>query len=341
MRFDGGLPPLLFLLTFAAAWAATGLILPLLRGRRILDHPNPRSSHDEPTPRGGGIAVVGVLALAWIGIELLLGAGDPRVLWVLLPGLLLAAVSWVDDLRGLSPAPRFLAQVMAVAAGSAALMGQGPVFQGLLPPLLDVLLASLCWLWFVNLFNFMDGIDGISGAESASVGIGLFLVLAIADGDLGIALAALTAAAAALAFLWWNWQPARLFLGDVGSVPLGFLLGWLLLSAAAAGHWQAALILPLYYLLDATITLARRLARGAPPWRAHREHFYQQAVRRGLSHAAVVRRVLAANGVLVLLACAAALADAGPREAAALWPLGAALLVVGVLLARLAGRRAG
>ncbi len=111
--------------------------------------------------------------------------------------------------------------------------------------------------------------------------------------------------AGALGFLWWNWHPARIFLGDVGSVPLGFLIGWLLLVLAKNGHWQAALILPLYYLADATITLIRRALRGEKVWQAHREHFYQQAVRRGLSHADVVRHVLALNLVLVLLAVAA------------------------------------
>ena len=93
----------------------------------------------------------------------------------------------------------------------------------------------------------------------------------------------------------WNWAPARIFLGDVGSVPLGYLLGFLLLEPAARGAWKVALILPLYFLADATITLLRRLVRGERVWQAHREHFYQRAVQRGLGHAAVVRRVIAAD----------------------------------------------
>jgi UDP-N-acetylmuramyl pentapeptide phosphotransferase/UDP-N-acetylglucosamine-1-phosphate transferase len=108
-------------------------------------------------------------------------------------------------------------------------------------------------------------------------------------------------AGAAIGFLVWNWSPARIFLGDVGSVPLGYVLGFLLLDVAVRGYWKIALILPLYFLADATITLARRLLRGERVWQAHREHFYQQAVRRGLGHAAVVKRVIAAD--LVLIGC--------------------------------------
>jgi UDP-N-acetylmuramyl pentapeptide phosphotransferase/UDP-N-acetylglucosamine-1-phosphate transferase len=147
----------------------------------------------------------------------------------------------------------------------------------------------------------MDGIDGIAGSEAAAIGIGLLLFGAVGTGQgwAGAPFAA-AVAAASLGFLVWNWAPARIFLGDVGSVPLGYLLGFLLLWAAAGGYWRIALILPLYFLADATITLLRRLLRGEPVWRPHRQHFYQRAVQRGLGHAAVVRRVIAVDIVLVL-----------------------------------------
>jgi UDP-N-acetylmuramyl pentapeptide phosphotransferase/UDP-N-acetylglucosamine-1-phosphate transferase len=137
-------------------------------------------------------------------------------------------------------------------------------------------------------------------------------------------------AGAAFGFLPWNWQPARIFLGDVGSVPLGYALGWLLLSLAAAGAWAAALILPLYYLADATLTLMRRLARGERVWQAHREHFYQRATQAGRSHAAVVSLVALADAVLIALALGSAR-----------WPwamLAAAVAAVALLLAVLARR---
>jgi len=106
----------------------------------------------------------------------------------------------------------------------------------------------------------------------------------------------------ALGFLAWNWAPAKLFLGDVGSIPLGYLTGWLLLGMAGEGHWAPALILPLYYLVDATLTLLRRAARFEKIWHAHREHFYQRAVQAGLDHGGVVLRILGANLALIALA---------------------------------------
>ncbi len=321
-----GLFPAFAIAALAAAWAGTGAVLRVLERRAILDHPNERSSHAVPTPRGGGLAVIAVTLAAWFGIAAL--AGTLGLYWpALAAALALAAVSWADDLRDIGPAPRLAAQAAAVAAGLFALPGAGPVFQGLLPPALDTLAAGLVWLWFVNLFNFMDGIDGISGAETASIGVGLCLVALIGGWAGEVALYALTAASAAVGFLAWNWPPARIFLGDVGSVPLGYMTGWLLLGAAAEGYWAAALLLPLYYLADATLTLARRLARGERVWRAHREHFYQRAVRRGLDHGAVVHVVLATNAVLG--ACAL-FSLAGPVAAAIGLAVGA--LTVGAAL---------
>ena len=283
-------------------WLATRAVLALLVRRAILDRPNERSSHDTPTPRGGGIAVVAVLIPAWIAAALIAGAYVP---WPALGGaLLLAAVSWRDDVKSLGILWRLGAQILAVAGGLTSL--GGPVFHGLLPAWLDALATGFLWLWFVNLYNFMDGIDGIAAVETASIGGGVALVaFGAATGPVGAAAWGIALAAAALGFLPWNWQRAKLFLGDVGSVPIGYLAGWLLLSLAAAGAWKAALILPLYYLADATITLLRRLKRGEKIWRAHREHYYQRAVQGGMSHAAVVKAILAGNLALAGLAVGA------------------------------------
>jgi len=251
---------------------------------------------------------------------------------VLFGAALLAGISWLDDLRGLSPAVRLPAQLVAVGLGMIVLIPAGPVFQGWLIPGLDVVGAGLLWLWFVNLFNFMDGIDGLAGSEAAAIAIGLVLFAGVGAGsDPGLAALAVTIVAAALGFLVWNWAPARIFLGDVGSVPLGYLLAFLLLDVAARGRWKIALILPLYFLADATLTLVRRLARREPVWQAHRQHFYQRAVQRGLGHAAVVRRVIAAD--LVLIACGWA-AENG-------WGIAALAGAAAVVLALLAGLALG
>ena len=313
------------------AFVATGAVLRFLRRKAILDLPNARSSHAVPTPRGGGIAILAAVLPAWLTIAAAGGWRDADA--VLAAAGILALVSWRDDRGGLSPALRFLVQAIAVAAGLAMLPGAGAVFQGLLPRPLDLAACFLLWLWFVNLYNFMDGIDGLAGGQTMCLGAGIALVAALhpAAAPPGTALLAAALAAAALGFLPWNWQPARLFMGDVGSVPLGYLLGWLLLALAASGAWAPALILPLYYLVDATWTLVARLVRGARVWEAHREHFYQRAVAAGRRHGAVAGRILAAD---LLLIGAALWAAAGGRRAG----LAAAGVVVGLLLVSLARR---
>jgi UDP-N-acetylmuramyl pentapeptide phosphotransferase/UDP-N-acetylglucosamine-1-phosphate transferase len=282
---------------FVASCLGTWALIVVLRRRAVLDMPNERSSHVVPTPRGGGIAVIGVSAIAWLGL-VAVGELPMSVAIVALAALGLAAVSWFDDLRGLSPALRLLAQFVAVAAGMWVLP-RGAIFQGWLPHGLDVMAGALLWVWFVNLFNFMDGIDGIDGSEAAAIGLG---IVVIASSDPGLAAPAAAIIGAVLGFLVWNWTPARIFLGDVGSVPLGYLLGFLLYELALRGEWQAAVILPLYFFADATFTLLHRLLRGERVWQAHREHFYQRAVQHGLGHDAVVLRIIATN--LVLIACA-------------------------------------
>ncbi|MDA0261772.1 MAG: glycosyltransferase family 4 protein [Proteobacteria bacterium] len=293
-------------------WATTGVVLRGLRRRAILDVPNPRSSHSEPKPRGGGIAVVGSIAMVWVTWSIL--GGVPAGWSPLLAGLaFLALVSWADDVRGMPVWVRLGAHVAAVAGGVSLLADGEMVFQGWLPLWLDRVAAAIAWLWFLNLYNFMDGIDGITAVETISIGGGLFVVATVTSSGHPAAALALVMAAAAAGFLPWNWSPARVFLGDVGSVPLGYLCGWLLLSAAVEGWWGVALILPLYYLADATITLARRLVRRERIWQAHANHFYQQAARRVASHARISLIIAAAN----LLLIGAAVASVGMVSA---WP---------------------
>jgi UDP-N-acetylmuramyl pentapeptide phosphotransferase/UDP-N-acetylglucosamine-1-phosphate transferase len=327
----------LAVVTGLASAMATGVAVRILGARAMLAHPNDRSSHSRPTPQGGGLAVVPVVVVAWIVTAALLWPGAVTAFqlgWVLVIAVALAALSWWDDLSGLSPALRLAAHAAAVAVALAIAPAGRLYLQGLVPQWLDPLIAGVLWVWFVNLFNFMDGIDGIAGVETIAVGIGaaavgVFIGLGAGYAGLGVAIAA-----AALGFLWWNWQPAKIFLGDVGSIPLGFLLGWLLLELAAEGAWAAALILPAYYLADATITLFRRAFRGETVWQAHRDHFYQLAVRRGWSHARVAVIVAAANLLLVILAAASTHHP--------LWPvLAGAVVIVAALLAVLGARTAG
>jgi UDP-N-acetylmuramyl pentapeptide phosphotransferase/UDP-N-acetylglucosamine-1-phosphate transferase len=287
----------------------TGVVRRLALKRSWLDIPNERSSHTVPTPRGGGVAIALAL-LGGLSIATALGwVSRPFGIGVLVGGSLVAAIGWIDDRRSVGVVKRIIVHLAAAIVGVMLLGGVPSVRFGAeviqLGPAGSVL-AVLFVVWCVNLYNFMDGIDGIAAVETASIGGGVALVvLGAAVGPAGAAACGIALAAAALGFLPWNWQRAKLFLGDVGSVPLGYLSGWLLLSLAAAGAWKAALILPLYYLADATITLLLRLKRGEKVWRAHREHYYQRAVQGGMSHASVVKAVLAGNLALAGLALGA------------------------------------
>ncbi|CCQ75456.1 glycosyltransferase family 4 protein [Magnetospira sp. QH-2] len=293
---------LLVFLVFAITVLAVGLLLRLLCHKAILDHPNHRSSHAVPTPKGGGLAVMAVLLAAWTWVGLETGQSMG---WWAVPGgaLALAILSWWDDLHPLPAALRLGVHLATVVGALLVAPLPGPVLGGWLPPWADLLGAAMLWVWFVNLYNFMDGIDGLSGVETGSLGAGLAL-LAVFSGitDPTLLPLALAGLAAALGFLIWNRPPAKIFLGDVGSVPLGFLFGWLLLSLGANGYGAAALILPGYYLADASITILKRAVRGENVLQAHREHFYQLAVRGGLGHGAVVVHVALVNGVLIVLA---------------------------------------
>ena len=322
--------------SLAAAAATTGFARALLLRHGVMDRPNARSSHRAAVPRGGGIAVIGVLLAAWLALWLTSAcAGCEALFWIALAGALgLAALSWLDDLRGgLSVFLRLAVQVLAVGAGIASLPGDGLILQGSVPAFVDHALAAAAWPWFVNLFNFMDGIDGLSGVEGASLGLGVFLLALLGAAPAGLGPLGLALAGVSLGFLLWNWHPAKVFLGDVGSVPLGYLAGWLMLALAAAGAWQAALLLPAYYLADATITLVRRLLRGRRVWQAHREHFYQRAVTAGWSHQRTAAVIGGHNLLLMGLAvasqrgwaaAAAALAAGAMLVAALLWYLHAA-----------------
>lgn len=292
--------PLLWSLLGGAVIAlGMGPVIAWLNRTGALDVPNARSNHLRPTPVGGGILVLAVLLPMWLILA------DRPLLHIVLPAIGLAALSWADDRRGVSPLIRFPGHILAVVV---ALQFEPtfiyPLAQFVSEPVAYVIIAFV-WVWFVNLFNFMDGIDGLTGVETASIGLGVMLVVLVYGFATDFAALGLCTAVAAMAFLIWNWQPAKVFMGDVGSVPLGFLLAWLLFSLAAAGPWIIALILPAYYLADSTLTLLHRMARRQKIWQAHREHFYQRAAIAGRRHAWVVCLVLVCNVILIGVSLAA------------------------------------
>jgi Fuc2NAc and GlcNAc transferase len=276
------------------SWLLTGATRRYALRSELLDVPNERSLHRTPTPRGGGVAIA-VVTLAGLAAGALLSKISADVTWALgVGGALVAIVGWLDDRRGVS------ARVRATVHAAAACWAAYWIWGGLTPA---AVAGVVCIMWAINLYNFMDGIDGLAGTETASVGLiagALFLMAGRAD----LAMVAFLVAAAATGFLGWNWPPARIFMGDVGSGFLGFIFGALSLIAGRSGALPIALCLLLagIFAFDATVTLLRRAARGERWYQPHRSHAYQRLVQAGSTHAVVSSGVVVVNVVLGALA---------------------------------------
>ncbi len=311
-------------MTFTITVALSAFLMSLL-GTRIMilalhhrpvpmDIDSLRNKRKAPPPKGGGIVVVFALVICLLNADI----GYHIVLSL----LLLTAVSLLDDLVGVPVAVRLVVQAVAVAIPLSTM--QVSFLGGMIPDWLEQTGIFLLWMWFINLFNRMDGIDGLSTVEMISIGIGLCLPVAFTSAFPDhLALHGLIVAAAASGFLWWNWQPAKILLGSVGAVPIGFLLGYLLFIAAARGYGAAAIILPAYYLSDAGITLLARLVKG----KKNSDYYYRKAIRAGRSHDAVARYIFGVNFLLILLATFSVL-----DEGMAIFDMALAYLAVFMLL---------
>jgi UDP-N-acetylmuramyl pentapeptide phosphotransferase/UDP-N-acetylglucosamine-1-phosphate transferase len=301
--------PVFALVLIAAIAMSAGLIVVLrpMLARYALARPNARSSHREPTPQGGGIAVVAAALVGlWIGIAASGLAAGAQLAALTGAVIALALVGVVDDIRGLGAVPRFVLQTLAVAAVLATLPVNASVMPQL-PRALEFTILLVGGVWFVNLVNFMDGIDWMTVAEVVPVTAAVALLGLIGAAPPAAVLVALALLGGMIGFAPFNRPVAQLFLGDVGSLPIGLMLGWMLLMLASRGHIAAALLLPLYYLADATITLGRRLARRERVWQAHRTHFYQRALDGGFTVNDVVVRVFVLNLALAILALVSAI----------------------------------
>jgi UDP-N-acetylmuramyl pentapeptide phosphotransferase/UDP-N-acetylglucosamine-1-phosphate transferase len=328
------------LISSAALSAALNVLLRPLLVRYALARPNARSSHRIPTPQGGGISVV-IATLVVAAVILLVHPASPssafaQFVAIVAATILLAVVGAVDDISPLDTLPRLLAQAVAVAVVLSVLPADMHVVP-LLPWWIERGLLLLAGIWFVNLVNFMDGIDWITVAEVVPVACGLVLIGTFGALPPIAVLLALTLLGAMIGFAPFNRPVARLFLGDVGSLPIGLLLCWMLMQLAADGHLSAALLLPLYYLADTTIVLIRRILAREPITQAHRSHFYQLAIARGFSVLQVVGRVFLLNVILVALAVATVATPSLATDIFAL-VLGAALVTWLLILFARGGR---
>ncbi len=275
-------------------------IRPLLL-RHALATPNARSSHRIPTPEGAGIAVIAATLLIAGAIITWAGATDLKVVTVFGATLFLAIVGFADDIKSIEVLPRLALQAIAVAAVLFTTAGDHQIVPAF-PLWIERGLLLLAGLWFVNLVNFMDGLDWMTVVEVVPVSGALVVLGSLGQLQGSSMVVAAALCGAMLGFAPFNRPVAKIFLGDVGSLPIGLLLGWCLLQLVYHQQFVAALLLPLYYLCDATLTLLRRMARREPFWTAHRTHFYQRATDNGFTVWRVVSEVFALNTVLAALA---------------------------------------
>lgn len=289
---------------FAVSWTLTLILRRYALAKSLMDIPNERSSHSIPTPRGGGVAIVIAFLLALpvlAGLDLL---GSAALYGLFGSGLLVAIIGFADDHGHIPARWRLLGHFVAAAWALFWLNGLAPIeLFGLTVDLgwCGNILALVYLVWMLNLYNFMDGIDGLASAEAISVCLGMCLVYWF-SGNGELVWAPLILAAAVAGFLWWNFPPAKIFMGDAGSGFLGLTIGGvaLLSSANKPVFLWCWLILLGAFIVDATFTLLARIIEGARIYEAHRTHAYQYAARKYNSHSLVTGSVLLLNAVWLL-----------------------------------------
>lgn len=293
----------------------------------VLDHPNDRSLHTKPTPRTGGVAILAGV-VAGVGVYGFIRGAPVAAAWLVLATTAIAVLSFVDDRRGLSVGVRLLGHFACVAllvvGGLYMPQFSWPGVTLFWPPWLAILFAVSYLVWMVNLYNFMDGMDGFAGGMGV-VGFGTLAILGGLAGNLPFLAFNLAVAAAIGGFLLFNFPPARIFMGDTGSAALGLLAGGVSLWGARAGvfpFWVALLVFS-PFIVDATVTLLRRLVSGERVWQAHRTHYYQRLVQLGWGH----RKTVLHEYALMLACCLSALL-AVQMNAAGQWLLIGAWCVI-------------
>ena len=304
------LPASLAVVAATAALAAALIVLlwPLLL-RYALARPSARGLHETPTPQGGGGAImIAIVAVASAVVALGgLPPGETVALAVALASAIgLAILGAIDDIRPLPAAPRFLAQ-FALVGLVVAILPTERLFPGLLPGPAQIALTLLAGVWFVNLVNFMDGMDWMTVVEMAPLALFLTICAFLGAVPAHVGLIAAALLGGVLGFAPFNAPVARLFLGDVGSLSIGLIAGYGLATLALSGHLAAAVIAPMYYLADSGWTLLARLARGEKVWLAHRQHFYQRARLSGNSIGHIIAHIFLCNVVLLVIGISAIL----------------------------------
>lgn len=298
---------ILFLLSFIGTSLLTSLLVKVLPFFGLVDIPSQRRAHNKVTPRGGGLAIVIMVIIAVSVYEYFLATSLISTTKILLILLVISMISFLDDLIHISIVIRFITHIICSAAVIILFLSPALLFHTELPPYLDFIVSVIGLTAFLNIYNFLDGIDGITCSESIHLSATI-LILCYLKSDIIIhanliIMLNVIMGGASIGFLLFNWHPAKIFLGDVGSISLGFLLGFslLLISASSAHLFVASVIASLYYLADGGLTILIRLINKEKIWQPHLKHFFQKAVQKGMTHKQVVSRIILCNLLLMLL----------------------------------------
>lgn len=297
----------LFIFCLVTCGLLTRYFAILFESKNIVDKPSKRRAHSKITPRGGGVAIVISFALCFLIFDYCTHGSFMCSAYLLLPLCLVAAISLLDDIGYVPIIYRLCAHFIASALVVYFFLWPRTLLHNELPIHLDFAISFIGLATFLNIYNFLDGIDGITASESIHLSITILILCllrydVIAHVDLVIGISTLVCASS-IAFIYYNWHPAKVFLGDVGSISLGLLLGLALLLVASSGSrlFVACFIACLYYIADGGLTILIRLMNGEKIWLPHLKHFFQKAVRKGMSHQEVATKIAVCNFSLMCL----------------------------------------
>jgi UDP-N-acetylmuramyl pentapeptide phosphotransferase/UDP-N-acetylglucosamine-1-phosphate transferase len=293
---------LYFFISLLFSLIFTKFFIIFLNKKNILDIPNQRKNHKIPTPRGGGIAIISAILLSVIIFALQYNM-NTYLLYLIIGISICATISLLDDILNLSILLRIIFQGLAVYFVLKAIPNyDSQILFHFIPLKTEKLLVALALVGFMNIYNFMDGIDGLTGSQTIHISASLLIFSIFTKQiDSFTLYLCINIIGACIGFLIYNWHPAKIFMGDVGSVTLGLICGWLLLNLAIKGYLIAAIIIPGYYLVDSITTIIKRLVQKKKIWQAHSEHFYQIAVRKVKSHSIVTTNIIFCNIILCAL----------------------------------------
>lgn len=296
----------LCLTSFFISLLLTKNLIFLLKQYGMIDFPDARRSHTTVTPRGGGLAFVIIFALLFPLFEYYSSKeinNSVEILQIFLP---IAIVSFWDDIFHVQIPIRLIVHILCSVLAVMWLIHPTLILQSQLPIYLDLMIGAFALLAFLNIYNFLDGIDGLTASETIYLSITILTLCFLNYGiipkaKIVIAICVITLGWA-FGFLYFNWQPAKIFIGDVGSVSIGFLLGFCLLTVAATNTelFLACIIAPLYYIADGGLTILIRMLKGEKIWEPHLQHFFHKSVSKGRSHKQVVKGIMKCNFWLMI-----------------------------------------